>query len=632
MSQESIFFIIAGLLAASTLCQWGAWRVRLPAIIFLLLTGILAGPVLGLLRPEQLLGEFLFPFISISVAIILFEGSLTLRFKEILGFEAVIRNMVSFGMVVTWLITSVTAHYVVGMSWQIAFVFGAITVVTGPTVIAPILRTVRPSANVANILRWESIVIDPIGAALSVLVYEYILAASAGSPWGHTLFFFFRLLIVGTTIGIGSGYFLGLALRSNWIPHFLRNIGTLSAVLVSFIIANSLQHESGLVTVTVMGVWMANMKGVDVQGIIDFKESISLLLISLLFITLAAQVDLQALLDLGWRALILFLAIQFLARPLNIVISATGSKLSWPERHFLAWIAPRGIIAAAISALFAVQLEKAGFADARLLSPLTFFVIIATVLLQSTTAGFIAKWLKVAEPEPKGFLIVGANNVARALARALMHNGVRVLLSDTVRGNVTKAKIDGLPCYFGNPFSEHADQFLPLTGIGRVLALSSHETINVAAAMHYRNELGADKVFVVQSKLRERVSERIRLPIRRLSRTLFGSSVTYSYLSWVLGHGGTIHTTRLSNHFGFADFINRHRYRAVPLFAIDPKQVVHVFCEELRIDPKAGWLIIYLRQPDRRTQPRRRPLTPVTSEPVFELANPVRPSPPEELF
>ncbi|MGD9947711.1 MAG: cation:proton antiporter [Desulfobulbus sp.] len=632
MSQESIFFIIAGLLAASTLCQWGAWRVKLPAIIFLLLTGILVGPVLGLLHPEQLLGNFFFPFISISVAVILFEGSLTLRFKDIMGFETVIRNMVSFGMVITWLITAVTAHYVIGMCWQISFLFGAITVVTGPTVISPILRTVRPTANIANILRWESIVIDPIGAALSVLVYEYIITASAGSPWGHTLLFFLRLLIVGTSIGIGCGYFLGAALRSNRIPDFLRNVGTLSVVLVSFIAANGLQSESGLVTVTVMGIWLANMKDVDVQGIIDFKESISLLLISLLFITLAARIDLQSLIGLGWRALVLFLAIQFLARPLNIVISATGSKLSWPERHFLAWIAPRGIVAAAISALFAVQLEKAGFADANLLSPLTFFVIIATVLLQSTTARFLAKWLKVTEPEPKGFLIIGANIVARALAQALTHNGVQIILADTVRGNVTKAKIDGLACYFGNPFSEHADQFLPLTGIGRILALSSHETINVAAAMHYRNELGTDKVFVIQSKLRERVSERIRLPIQRLSRTLFGSSITHSYISWVLSHGGSIHTTKLTNHFGFTEFIKRHGYRAVPLFAIDPKHAVHVFCEELQIDPKSDWLIIYLRQPDRRKMPRKQTPPTTTPQPACDPSNRVLPCPPNELF
>jgi len=634
MHHENLFYIIAGLLTASTLCQWCAWRVRLPAIIFLLLTGILVGPVLGVLNPEQLLGEFLFPFISISVAVILFEGSLTLRFKDILGFEAVIRNMVSFGMLVTWLITSITAHYVVGLGWQISFLFGAITVVTGPTVIAPILRTVRPTANVANILQWEGIVIDPIGAALSVLVYEYIISASAGSPWGHTLLFFLKLLVVGTGIGIGSGYLLGLSLRANWIPDFLRNVATLSVVLVAFITANGLQPEAGLVTVTVMGIWLANMKDVDVKGIIDFKESISLLLISLLFITLAARIDIQALFDLGWRALVLFFAIQFLARPLNILISATGSKLSWPERHFLAWIAPRGIIAAAISALFAVQLEKAGFADAHLLSPLTFFVIIATVLLQSTTARILATWLKVVEPESKGFLIVGANDVARALAKALTQNGVTIMLADTVRSNVTKAKIAGLKCYFGNPFSEHAGRYLPLTGIGRVLALSSHETINMGAAMHYRNELGAEQVFIIQSKLPERVSDRVRLPIQRLSRTLFGRNITFSYLSWILSHGGTIHTTRLSKRFNFYDFQKKHTERAVPLFAIDPKQEAHVFCEEVSIAPQEGWTIIYLRHGDRRRKPRPRKRTTVPLEPrrVCTLENRVVPCPPNELF
>ncbi|WP_448873944.1 cation:proton antiporter [Desulfobulbus propionicus] len=606
MSQDSIFIVIASLLTASTLCQWGAWRVQLPAIIFLLFTGILIGPVLGLLRPELLLGDFLFPFISISVSVILFEGSLTLRFKDIMGFETVIRNMVSLGMLVTWLITATTAHYVVGLSWRIAFLFGAVTVVTGPTVIAPILRAVRPIPTVANILRWESIVIDPIGAALAVLVYEFIISGSGTSPWGHTLLLFCRLVLVGALVGISSGHLLGRALRSNWLPDYLRNIGTLSLVIVSFICANALQNESGLVTVTVMGIWLANMKNVDVQGILDFKESISLLLISLLFIILAARIDLQALFDLGWRALLLFFVIQFLARPLNVIISTRGSKLTWPERHFLAWIAPRGIVAAAISSLFAVQLAKAGSTDANLLSPLTFFVIIATVLLQSFTAPFIARRLRVVEPDPTGFLLIGANPVARTLARALIHNGVKALLADTVRGNVAKAKIEGLPCYFGSPISEHADRNLPITGIGRVLALSPHETVNLAIAMHYRAELGPDRIFVLQAKLRERVPERVRLPLRQMPRTLFASSITYSSLAWVLSHGGSVHTTRLSIHFGFDDFLKRHGYRAVPLFAIDPDRTVHVFCAEIQISPKAGWSVVYMRQPDRRKSSRKR--------------------------
>ncbi len=619
MNHEAIFLLIAGLLAACILCQWGAWRVKLPAILFLLLTGILAGPVLGLLQPEQVMGDFFFPFVSLSVAVILFEGSLTLKFKEILGFETVIRNMVSFGMVATWLITAITSRYVIGMSWEISFLFGAVTVVTGPTVIAPMLRTVRPTTAVANILRWEGIVIDPIGAALAVLVYEFIISGSgSGSeawPWSHTVLIFSKLVSVGVLIGMGSGYLLGLALRLHWIPDFLRNVITLSLVIVSFIAANIVQPESGLVTVTVMGIWLANMNGVDVQGILDFKESISILLISLLFIMLAARVNLQSLFDLGWRAIFLFLAIQFLARPLNVMVSTMQSQLTWPERHLLAWIAPRGIVAAAISSLFAVQLDKAGFADANLLSPLTFFVIITTVLLQSTTARPIARWLRVTEPDPKGILLIGANAVARALAKALVANGVSVLLADTVRGNIAKAKIEGLPTYFGSPISEHAARTPSFAHIGRVLAVSSHETINVAAAMHYRMELGYNNVFALQSKLRENVSERTLFPIRRLSRTMFGSKITHSFLFSILSRGGRIHSTKLSAHFGFQDFLKRQAHRAIPLFAIDTKADVHVFCEDRPMEPTTGWTIVYMRLAQRGTGREEEPSPAVATAP-----------------
>jgi NhaP-type Na+/H+ or K+/H+ antiporter len=244
---------------------------------------------------------------------------------------------------------------------------------------------------VANILRWESIVIDPIGAALAVLVYEFIISGSGTSPWGHTLLLFCRLVLVGALVGISSGHLLGRALRSNWLPDYLRNIGTLSLVIVSFICANALQNESGLVTVTVMGIWLANMKNVDVQGILDFKESISLLLISLLFIILAARIDLQALFDLGWRALLLFFVIQFLARPLNVIISTRGSKLTWPERHFaLPGLRPR-IFAAAISSLFAVQLAKSPALRCQTASAPDLFVIIARSFSKASPPPFIAR-------------------------------------------------------------------------------------------------------------------------------------------------------------------------------------------------------------------------------------------------
>jgi len=594
MINANVLPIIAGILTACILCQWIAWRVKLPAIIFLLFTGIIAGPVLGLLNPENILGDLFFPFVSLSVAVILFEGSLALRFKEILGLEVVVRNMVSFGMAVTWLITALATHYAIGLSWEISFLFGAITVVTGPTVIAPMLRTIRPTQAVSNILRWEGIIIDPIGASLAVLVYEFIISSGGQTAWSHTMLTFAKIISVGTIIGICCGYFFGLSIRYHWLPEFLHNVTALTLVITTFIISNIIQTESGLVTVTIMGIWLANMKDVDLEGILDFKESISILLISLLFIMLAARLDIQSLKNLGWGVVFILIAIQFLARPLNVMVSTMRSKLTWPERHILAWIAPRGIIAAAISALFAVQLENAGFSDAHLLVPLTFSVIIVTVLLQSITARPIAQWLKVAEPEPAGFLIIGANLVARAIAKVLVQNNMNVLLVDPEWEKISKAKKEGLATYFGNPISEHADRHLDLIGIGRMLALSPSESVNISAVMHYRMELGRNNVFIIQSEPQESVSERLKMPIQRFGKTLFGKNLTYSSMAFALSNGGKIRTTTLTERFGFNDFIENHGQFSIPLFAIDPKGKVQIYSEGQRVDPKPKWLIVYL--------------------------------------
>ncbi len=570
--------MIALILMASIACQWLAWRVRLPAIIFLLLTGILSGPVFGLFNPEQLLGDLFFPFVSMSVAIILFEGSLTLNFREISGLQGVVRNMVSFGMLVTWVITAVAARYAIGLSWSIALVFGAITVVSGPTVIAPLMRTVRPTAAVANILRWEGIVIDPIGASLAVLIYEFLISGGGQNGIGHTLITIGKLLLVGAVIGCSGGYFFGQAIKRHWLPEFLHNVGALTLVIASFNLSNVIQPESGLVTVTVMGIWLANMRDVDMEEILNFKESISVLLISLLFIMLAARLSIDALLDLGWRTIFLFIAVQFLARPLNIMISARGSKLTWPERNLLAWIAPRGIVAAAISALFAVQLEKAGYADAALLVPLTFFVIIATVVIQSITARPLAKWLGVAEPDPKGFLIIGANLISREIGKTFMQNGVQVMLSDTSWDNVSKAKKQGLPAYFGNPLSDHAERHMSMSGIGRVLALAPHGNINVSAMMHFRAFFDRQHLFLLQTKPQEMIPERSKLPSNQ-GRILFGHNVTFSTMYETLSQGGKIHATKLTEQFNFQTFMKKHGAMATPLFSIDDNKNVQVFCE-----------------------------------------------------
>lgn len=590
---ESIIVTFALVFIACLLCQWAAWLLKLPAILFLLLTGIVFGPLLGWLNPEHLLGDLLLPFVSLSVAVILFEGSLTLKYHEIAGLERVVRRMVSFGMLITWLITAVATRYALGFAWEIAFLFGAVTVVTGPTVIVPMLRSFRPTAKIAHILRWEGIVIDPLGASLAVLVYEFIIVShNGGGAVGHTMLTLGQIVLIGLLLGAAGGYLFGQLLRRHWLPEYLHNIGTLALVWGLFALSNLLQQESGLVTVTVMGIWLANMPGVDLDEILDFKESLSIILISLLFILLAARIEFATFAELGWPALFVLLAIQFLARPLNIMVAALGSSLTWPERHMLAWIAPRGIVAAAIAALFAIQLENLGYEEARLFVPLTFLVIIGTVLLQSATARPIAKWLGVAEPAPKGFLIIGANRVARAIAVALNEQGFRTRLAESNWDNIARAKMENLETYYGNPVSEHADRHLNLVGIGRLLALSYRGSVNLLATMHYRLEFGASNIFLLQTKPEREKTQKMKVPIKRRGAKLFGEQVTFRCLAEMLDEGGEIRATDLTKNFTFANYLQRDHMRVVPLFALDPRGHMKIFTVEDDLEPEAGWTIL----------------------------------------
>lgn len=581
--------LIAGIFLLCALCQWLAWRVKLPPILFLLLAGILIGPVTGVIDVDKLFGNLLYPFVSLSVAIILFEGSLTLRFKEIAGLEKVVRNLVSVGMIITWLITAATTHFALSVSWEIALIFGAIVVVTGPTVVAPIIKTIRPTAKLANILRWESIVIDPIGASLAVLVYEFIVSGGGQFGLGQTLLTFGRILLVGGVIGLVSGYFFGTCLRRYWIPEYLHNISTMGLVFISFSLANVLQEESGLVTVTCMGILLANMRDVDIEEILSFKETLSTILISLLFVTLAARLDYTGFMELGWAALFVFLSIQFIARPFSVMVCTFRSSLKIEERHLLAWIAPRGIVAAAISALFTFKLQENGVSDASVLLPLTFMVIIGTVVLQSATAKFIASKLGVVEPEPHGFLIVGASRVAREIALALFKQNIRVLVADASEEDIAQAKKMGLETYLGNPVSGNAERLLNLTGIGRMLALSKNVGDNVAAIFHYRVEFGLRKVFMIRA-----TSKRDRKAAKRdvssfKKHFLFGKGVDYQSLEKLLRSGGAIICESPNSTNQVSD---KDSEVSLDLFAVHPSGKIVLGDIEEQVDNEKDWKVI----------------------------------------
>lgn len=588
-----MLLILAGIAVSAFACQWLAWRVKLPAILFLLLSGILLGPVTGLLKPDELFGDLLFPLVSLAVAIILFEGSLTLNLEEIKNQKQVVRRLILVGGIITWVVAATTVHFLFALAWDLSVLFGAITVVTGPTVIVPMLRTVRPNADIANILRWEGILIDPIGALLVVVVYEFIVAQSGANGISLGLLTFAKVVFSGMVLGLAGGFFLEFVMRKRWIPHYLLNLSTLSVLCGVFAAADYFAHESGLLAVTAMGMWLANRKNVHIEEILNFKENLSVVLISGLFILLAARLTFEEIQALGWTPLLLLLVLQFVVRPLAVLASTVGSSLNWQQKSLLAWIAPRGIVAAAVSALFAIQLQSAGRLDADILVPLTFIVIIGTVVLQSATARPLAKLLGVAEPAPKGLLIVGANSVARAIAKVLNENDFRVLLADSSWENISAARMEGLETFYGNAVSEYADQNLDLVGIGKLLACSPQRGINAVAGMRYAAEFGRENVYVILTSTDTKVSERHQLATEHRGYVLFGKDLTFQKFASLLSQGSEIRATKLSNEFSF-ETLQQQYPNMIPLFAISPKGRLQIFVEGGTFLPDAGWTIIAL--------------------------------------
>ena len=589
---NNILLSIASIGVLGIACQWFAWWVRIPSILFLLTAGIIVGPVLNLINPDALFGNLLFPFISLSVAVILFEGSLTLKFEDIRGHGKTVSNLVSTGALITWLIIGYSTYRLLNLPIELAFLFGAIVVVTGPTVIIPMLRIVRPNTKVANVLRWEGIVIDPLGALLAVLVFDFIISGQQNNALGMIFLTFGKIIFSGLIIGFVSGWSIGELLRKQYVPQYLRNIFTLISVFAIFVISEMIESESGLLAVTVMGITMANMKDMDIDNILDFKESLSVLLISALFIILAARIELHELIHVGWPAIILLGIIIFVARPISVFTSSIGSDLTVNEKLMVSWIGPRGIIAAAISSLFALRLEDAGYSEAALIVPLTFVIIIGTVVIQSTTARYIADFLKVREPLPTGLLIIGAGNVARAIGKELQSHGFKTLLTDSTWENIRLARMEGLETYFGNPVSEHADRNLNLIGLGKLLAMSGRLNLDTLACLRFKSEFGKKNIYELKTTREKHTEDKHIVSTKHRGYELFTEDADYGNLAYRLRNQAEIKSTQLSDEFTFEQYLKKYEKSIIPMFAIDDKKRFHVFVVNGEMKPKANWIII----------------------------------------
>ncbi|MFC4698797.1 cation:proton antiporter [Glaciecola siphonariae] len=590
MIDPTIALVAVGLLSIA--CQFLAHKVKLPAILFLLIAGIIVGPVTGTFTADALFGDLLFPIVSLAVAIILFEGSLTLKFSDISGHGNMVRNLCTSGVFVTWATVTPAAYYFLDIPLGLAALLGAIVTVTGPTVIVPMLRTVRPSSKIGNILRWEGIIIDPIGALCAVLVFEFILTQQDALT--HTFLAFGQTILSGLVLGVLSGYCLGLCLRHNLIPHYLQNTATLTIVLGAFAFSNALAHESGLLTVTIAGMILANMKNVDVSDILEFKETLSVLLISGLFILLATRMDFSAIQAVGLGAVIVVLVVLFIARPASVFVSAIGTQLNLKEKLLLSWIAPRGIVAAAVSALFALKLEAEGYPQAEVLVPMVFIIIIATVVIQSLTSAKVASLLGLRSPEPNGLFLFGGSQFSRELAAELQQNDIPVILADTNWDTVKEARMANTKTYFGNPMSEHAQRHLDLTGIGSALILSPYKQLNPLVMMHFEHELGKEATVLglntreTEGMTSHQVSESYAKKL-----ALFDSYVTYSYLASAMKRGAKIKTTALTDEFSFENYLAKYENELVPLLYLYEGKV-GVFSGNKELTPKSGWKIISL--------------------------------------
>ena len=605
--ETNILLAVTCICLLGLICQWIAWWARMPAILFLLVTGILIGPATGLLNPDMLFGDLLLPAISLSVAVILFEGSLTLKFHDIKELHGVVRNLVTIGAVLTWLITAYAAHRLLDFDINIALLFGAVVVVTGPTVIIPMLRSVRPNANIANTLRWEGIIIDPLGALLAVLVFDFIVASQGDNAFGHVALSFGRIVLIGAVLGFVFAEAAGFILRRHLIPEYLRSIFALTMVFVVYAVSDLIEHESGLLTVTIMGITLTNMKNTDIEDILDFKESLSVLLISVVFIVLAARIQFDQFIMIGWPGLLVLASVMFIARPVAVFVSPLASDLSFREKCLIAWIGPRGIVAAAVAAVFALRLDEAGYTEAELLVPLTFLIIIGTVIIQSATAKHVAHLLGVREPPPTGVLIIGAGNVARAIGKALQERGFKVMLTDSNWENTSLARMHGLDCFYGNPVSEHADRNLVLVGIGHMLGMSGRASLDALATMHFKSEFGVKNIYELITTREKIKSEKHKISVRHRGQQLFGEDITHGMFAGWLRSGGEIRSTQLGEEFNFEKYLANYENHCVPLFAIDPKGKLYFFTAKGELMPEAGWTVVSLILPEELTYERASP-------------------------
>ncbi len=601
---------LAGIVALGVSAQWLAWRLRLPAIVLLLAFGFAIGQVAGPDQIDEIIApELLFAIVSLSVAIILFEGALSLQFSEVRETGRTVTQLVTVGVLVTWFLTTIAAQLFLDFDLMMAMLAGALFTVSGPTVIIPLLRHVRPERRIGSLVKWEGIVNDPIGAVLAALVFEVVLhgrlaTAAEGITMGDTALGLLKTAVVGGVLAAITAALLIQLLKRYLIADFLQNAVILAMVLVVFTISNHLQAESGLVTVTLLGVILANQRSVTLKHVIEFKENLRVLLISTLFIVLASRIELGDMLEVGWGGVAFLVALLLVVRPAAVFLATLGSQLTYRERLLLAWIHPRGIVAAAVASLFALEIATVAAAEPGVFSPqmiekverlvpLTFFVIVGTVTVYGLTLGPLSRLLGLSRQNPQGVIFAGAQPFSRAIAHALAEEGYQTLMVDTNPRNIAAARMAGLPVCFASIGSEYVHEEIDLGEIGRLLAMTPNDEVNTLATLEFADHFSRAEVYQLAPPDAPSQRNETVLPHRR-GRLLFGPDVTYGRLAQRQAEGAVIKKTRLSEDFSYDDFLKRYGPTATVLFLIEESGNLTVVTAEKPPAPKPGQTLVCL--------------------------------------
>lgn len=574
MLDQHLTEVMASILIVGIALQWIGWRFKIPALILLIIAGLIMGPITGWINPKEDFGDMLHPIVSLSVAIILFEGGLNLKWHEFKQNSQVINRLISWNVVATFALGAIGSYYLVGLSMPVALIFGAIIIVTGPTVIVPLLKQANLSRRPAALLRWEGIINDPVGALLVVLIYGYYMLSQSETLVIDIVIGLGLSLVVSLILGVGVGFIIAEAFKKGKVPEHLKSPLILISIFLVYSLANLVQSEAGLMATTILGITLANQKLNSLGELRRFKEYVTILLVSSIFIILTAEIEPEIIQRLGWQSWLLLFLIIFVFRPLTIYLSTIRTDIDWHERLLIAWIAPRGIVAAAVAGLFSPQLIEKGYAGAELLLPLVFALIILTVILHGLSIGWLAKKLDLASSHPDGLMLIGASDWSIALANELQKNEIPVLLVDKNWENLKPARMQNIPTFYGEILAERTEEVLELSHITKLLALTPNKSYNTLVCSHFAPELGHNNVHEIGWK---QVNENEnKLPSEAVrGDSLFGSEVFYGDFISNFNKGWKFQTTLLSEEFTYEDAIRKNAEDSLVVAAITKTE--HIF-------------------------------------------------------